>query len=70
MFQECSLTLPSLSAKQKDPGLIFSITRNGSVHLGYSFPAVSVWLHSNTESPTSICFSFTFLSLHAFISFM
>jgi hypothetical protein len=36
------LTIPSLSARQKDYGLVFSITTNGPVHLGSSFPIVSV----------------------------
>jgi hypothetical protein len=42
VFQECSSYLPSLSAKRKDPGLVFSITVNGPVHLGSSLPKASV----------------------------
>jgi hypothetical protein len=61
--------LPSLSAKQKDPGPVFSITTNGPVHLGSSFLEVSMrGLHSKTRCPGSMCFSLTFLSLHALIS--
>jgi hypothetical protein len=70
VFQECSSTLPSLPAKQKDPGLVFPITTKGPIHLGSNFPKASVFgLRSNTKFLSSMCFGFTFLSLHALISF-
>jgi hypothetical protein len=70
VFQECSRTLPSLSTKQKDPGLVFSVTTKGPIHLGSNFPEASVReLHNNTTSPALMFFSLTFLSLHAFVSF-
>jgi hypothetical protein len=59
-----------VSAKQKDPDFVFSVTTKGPIHLGSSFPEASVrGVHSNTKSPASMCFGFTFLSLHALVSF-
>jgi hypothetical protein len=61
VFQECSRPLPSLFAKRNNPSLVFSITTNGPVHLGSSFPDASVHrLRSNTRSPALVCFSLTF----------
>jgi hypothetical protein len=60
-----------LSAKRKDPGLIFSVTTKGPVHLGSSFPEASVReLRNNTKFLALMCFGFTFLCLHALVSFV
>jgi hypothetical protein len=61
---------PSVLARRNDPGLVFSITRNGPVDFGSSFLDASVrGLRSNTKSLASIYFCLTFLSLHALVSF-
>jgi hypothetical protein len=56
--------------QMKDLGLVFSVTTKGPVYLGSNFPEASVrGLHGSIESPVSMFFSLTFLSLHVLVSF-
>jgi hypothetical protein len=60
---------PSKSERRNDPGLDLLATKYGPSHFGSNLPELSVCgLHKNTISPISKAFSFTFLSLQAFVS--
>jgi hypothetical protein len=64
VFQECYSTFPSMSAKQNEHDLVFSVTRKGPTHFGFSLPEASVrGIRSSTKSPASMIFCVTFLSL-------
>jgi hypothetical protein len=64
VFQECSRTLPSMYDKRYAPGLVFSITMYGPVHLGSNFPVPLVLgLRRSTRFPRLNSRSLTFGSL-------
>jgi hypothetical protein len=57
-----------MSDKRYAPGLVFSVTTYGSVHLGSNFPALSVLgLRRSTRFPRSNSHGLTFGSLHALV---
>jgi hypothetical protein len=68
-FQKCSKTRPWPSVKRYTPGLIFSVTTYGPVHLASSMPVLSVWgLLKCTKFPISNSHNLTFGSLQALVS--
>jgi hypothetical protein len=68
-FQECSRTPPWVCDNRYAPGLIFSFTTYGLVHLASHFLVLLVWgLHNSTKFPASNSRSLTYEFLHALVS--